>query len=97
MVKRAAIARARPAGSRGYMTGTGIPGNASQVAPTTVDRERLAVYLRGQGWTAEAGVDGTRVEGDLLTDDYLKGCDFSDLPAPLANDIRAGLQEQGVC
>lgn len=59
-------------------------------------------HLQSEGWEVK-NLGGKRirivyngVKYDRLID-YLLGCDFSDIPAPLADDIRDALNAQGLC
>ena len=58
--------------------------------------------MEAEGWDIQRqGKNKVRIiyNGTKYTKsvDYLLGCDFSDLPAPLADDIRDALQAQGLC
>ncbi len=66
-----------------------------------VDTEALAAFLSAQSWD-------TWADGELLmvrrngrvyraSGAWLRGCDYSWLPGPMANDLRNGMQDQGLC
>lgn len=64
------------------------------------DKAALVAYMVGQGWTCTAAPDGVNVFIGVninVTDAMIAACDFSILPPPAANDMRAGLNVQGLC
>lgn len=60
-------------------------------------------HLEDEGWTVELDANNMprvrTASGDLfdMLETYLKGCDFSALPVPLANDVRDAMQSIGYC
>lgn len=79
---------------------------SAQVNPVIVDTAvaNSYNYMSGQGWNCQWVVMG--VEFDILvpnnkswriTGPYVRGCDYSNLPSPMANDMMDSSQAQGLC
>jgi len=85
--------------SRGVNDSNGRHGYLTDQAPQqVVNLVELAVYLVGQGWEAEPGLNQINVGDIPVLKAWLMMCDYSSLnDPPLENDLCMGMQAQGLC